>query len=160
MHSDIGDHLHEGGINSNNRAEAICQFPYDEVFRDLDGEEPEDSVTFADMGSALALILQWVCGTRDSHRPRDINLIAARSLTLLLWLAPDQCEYESLADIARFAGCTRAALSAALVCLKSQSGCLASMGKGWETRRAFSEAQFKSVANGTHSSRRRRDRKA
>jgi hypothetical protein len=145
------DHVHPIGFEDDETPVRTCDFPFDQVCADLDGEPAEDLVTFSDMSAALALIIQWVCGD-SKKRTTDVRIVAARALCLMQWLCPEQSQYENMADVAKACGCTRAALSKSLLSLKDQTGCLLSSGKGFFTRATFSKAQHRAVDGGTHSS--------
>jgi biotin operon repressor len=153
-----GDHLHALAYGADHRLEQITDFDFDEIDRNLSGEETEDEqVAWGDMAAAFALVLQHICGDRIGVT--DVRIVAGRALSLLLWLAPDQCDYDSMADIAKACGCTRAALSKSLIRLRDDTGCFLSAGKGFHTRAQYSEAQRRAVEAGTHSSQSRADRK-
>ena len=153
--NNLGDGIHDLAFLDGRLVQTV-DFDFDEVDRNMSGEEPEDEqVAWGDMVASFALLLQWMCGNRTP----DVRIIAGRALSLLLWLQPDQCEYDSMAEIAKACECTRAALSASLLRLKDDTGCFLSVGKGFHARAKFSEAQHRAVSSGTHSSQTRTDRK-
>jgi hypothetical protein len=83
------------------------EFPFEQVFSDLDGSRPGDSVEWADMVAGLAIILDWIC----LNRVNDVRQVAARALTLHYLLSPEMAHYKSLAEIADACGTTKQCVS-------------------------------------------------
>ena len=159
-HRDSIDHLHSYGRNDANKLEPSAGFDFEEVFRDLDGEEPaETTVSMADASAAISILLGWICGTMHD-KPLNITSVGAKAESLLLLLDSNQSKYESLADIAAAAGITRQTLSKSLLSLKDQTGLALSIGKLAGTRQTYRATQIKSLEAGTHSSTTRKDLKS
>ena len=157
FHGDIGGHVHETAFEDNQIVE-VTDFDWASIDRSCDGIEPaEQTISLADASAAISIILGWICKGQYKSDPAPIASVASRAEALLLLLDPNQSRYETLADIARASGMTRAAISKSLLSLKDQSGLALTIGKLHGTRDTYREAQRKCVAEGTHSSFRRRD---
>ena len=151
------DGIHQTAINSDSgQLEGVVGFDFDEIDRNL-GHDPEAEarVEMADVSAALAIILQWICGTPD------IRNVGARAASLLAYLDPSNAPYDrvSLAIIADEAGCTRASLSKELLDLRDQVGVTLIMGKLGSSREAYSKAQNTAFKSGRHTAFKRKDRK-
>ncbi len=144
----FGDYINTG----------VTDFDFDEIDRNLGFSEPDDQtehdISMSDVGAAFSLILGWICASDT------LTGAGARAAALLTYLDPVNSRFESLADIARDAGLTRATLSKALLELRDQAGVNLSMGKLAGTRSTYSTAQREAVSKGTHCSATRKDTKA
>src|SRR4051794_40426992 len=119
----IGDHLHDIAFEDHEFV-PTTKFDYDAVDQALGLEPvPEMPVAFADMCAAFSLVLEWIT------EPKDAALIGGRALTLLYFLDSDISRFESLEAIAQHTGCTKQALSKALIGLRDGSGVGLTMGK-------------------------------
>ena len=166
LHRDpAGDHLidityipGDEGSGEPGRFERIADFSWEEVYRAVDGEEPaERMISFSDSSAAISVLIGWLCHSgRDE--PADIRTVAAKCEALLFWLDPNQSKYESLADIARVTGHTRAAISKQLLNLKDQLGSCVSVGKRSHTRATYRACQVEAIEKGTHASFKRRSK--
>jgi transposase-like protein len=98
------------------------------------------------MSAALALILNWVCSSPN------LTYCGARAAALLCLLDPINAPHhrDSLANIAREAGVTRAAISKWIVQFREEADISLTVGKLNSTRETFRNAQLEAVANGTH----------
>jgi hypothetical protein len=153
-HDTCGDHIRAIGVNSDGHLERIGNPDWESIYYNCDGESTEeDTVSFSDMGAALAIILQWICSSKD------LRLAGARAASLLCFLDPVNAPHgrDSLTKIASEADCTKAALSAALLDLRDQTGCALSMGKLASTRERYAQAQKAAVQAGCHSRSTRKD---
>jgi len=134
-------------------------FDFSEIDRNVFGIEPEDtgtkSVSFSDMSAALSIILGWIRCRAKTPEPRGV---ASRALGLLYLLDPVTSRYDSLDQIAKACGMTRAAISASLVQFRDEVGlCFEMGGKRELSRERYSRGQKAAVDLGTHSSFRRRE---
>jgi hypothetical protein len=154
-HDTCGDHLHEISYSRDNEQfERIAHFDFDQIDRNLGYEpEPEKAVEMSDVAAALAIILQWICGTPN------LTNAGARAASLLAFLDPTNAPHgrETMADIAVEAGCTRAYLSKALLDLRDQTGIALTMGKLGSTRQTYAKAQKAAFNAGCHSGATRKD---
>ena len=151
FHGDLGDHLHDIAIEDESLVRSQ-DFPWEEVYRDLDNEEPpEQMISMADASSAVAIILGWICQSRRDD-PASIATVGAKAESLLLLLDPINSKYKSLADIAEAAGLTRALLSRSLLSLKDQSGLALTIGKLHGSRETYRNVQRGLVHSGRHAS--------
>ena len=151
--SDFGDHLHAVAIEDG-RAVRSYDFDYDEIDRNLGNEpEPEPGIPMHDVAAILSLLLQWACSS-DS-----LTLVGARTASLLAFLNVVDAPHNrrTLAEIAREAGCTRQALSKALLELRDECGIHLTIGKRSYARESFKKAQLAAVEAGVHASVTRRD---
>jgi hypothetical protein len=152
-HYDNGDHIHDTSIEEGHLIRT-CGFDYDEVERQLGNEPEQDStVTMSDMSAAFSLVLEWILGADT------LAMCGARAAALGCYLNPTHNNRfgSHLAAIADQAGCTRAALSKALITFRDSVGIHLSAGKLSGTRSTYREAQIKSLENGTHTSLVRKD---
>jgi hypothetical protein len=138
------------------RTTGTCEFAWDEVYANVDKEEPGDRmVSFSDMTAALSLILGWIVSAQN-----NVNSIASRALSLHYLLSPTESSHKSLESIATLCNMTRAGVSGALVKFRDEVGIpFALGGKSEHSRETYSRAQKASFASGNHSSVRRQDRK-
>jgi len=147
---DLGDHLHSVGIVDGHRGQT-CGFQYDEVYRNVDGEEPEeDMVSFSDMSAVLSLILQWMCG---KHKAGGNLIVSAgvRAHSLLYMIDPVNSSFENMTDIAAAAGMTRANVSKGLMELRNQVGDVLPI-RGMLARESYRRSQAAALKAGVHSS--------
>ncbi len=151
LHRDpAGDHLHEVAFQDGG-FERVGHPDWEEISRRVDGEEPADTtVTMSDVGACFALILQWALGADT------LTLAGARIASLGVYLDPvHNARFGSnLAEIAREAGCTRAALSKALMDFRDDCGIQLSGGKRSEARASYRQTQIEALEAGRHSSQR------
>jgi hypothetical protein len=149
FHEDAGgDHVHEVGVVDNQLAR-ISHFDYDEVDRNLGFEpEPDSTVTMSDAAACFSLILEWIL------KGETLHLAGARAAALAIYLDPvNNSKFgSSLAEIAREADCTRAALSKSLIDFRDAAGVYLSMGKRSDARKTFRSVQVEAIEKGTHSS--------
>jgi len=132
---------------------------YDRDFRNVDGEEPADTmISMSDASAAISILLGAICDTRKTDHPINMASVGAKAESLLFLLDPNQSRYESLSDIARTANMTRAGLSKWLLKLKDEVGCFLSAGKLSGSRQTYAKAQHAALAAGCHVSQRRRSR--
>jgi hypothetical protein len=132
-----------------------CDFDWNEVAANLDGEEDakEKTVSFSDMSAALSLVLLWIQGSKAQCK---VGSVASRALSLLYMLDPVNSRFGSLDDIGKATGLTRAAISQNLVAFREKIGLAFAMGGKTEaSRENYSRAQKAAVVAGTHSSCRR-----
>jgi len=151
----LSDHVHAIAIQDG-RIERVGQFDWDEVYRNVDGEEREETaVSFSDMSAVFSLILEWML------KAETLQLVGARAAALAMYLDPVNNNRfgSSLLQIAEQAGSTRAALSKSLIDFRRAAGVHLSMGKGSETTDSYRACQIKSLEAGTHSSFNRKDLK-
>ena len=144
-----GDHLHQAGRNSDGRLELTENFDFAAVDRLLGNHEPEDSVSWSDMVAAFCLVLEWLTGSTDNT---TFAMSGARCHSLIYFLNPTGCRFDSLEEIAMEAGCTRAALSKSLLQVRDQLGMHWTMGKRSFVRESCRRGQLASVDLGTHAS--------
>ncbi len=146
-YQDLGDHLHTLAIEDEKLVRSQ-DFDWEELCRNVDGEEPEErTVSMSDASAAISIILGWICENR-SHHASNMASVGARAESLLLLLDSNQSRYESLAQIAEAAGLTRAALSKSLLSLKDQSGLALTIGKLGGTRAKYRAAQVEAIEKG------------
>jgi hypothetical protein len=154
-HYDNGDHLHATALEDQ-RTIRTESFDYDEVDRQL-GHEPEEdtAVSMADAAACFSLILEWCL------KAETLVLVGSRCASLAIYLDPiNNSKFGSnLAEIAETAGCTRAALSKALLGFRDASGIQLSAGKVSGSRPTYRASQVKAIEAGRHSSTTRRDLK-
>jgi hypothetical protein len=154
------DGIHDIGF-VDGHIEPIAQFPYDEIdinlgLADPDSEpsdQPEQpaKITFQDAAAAWILLVEWIVGDNRS----SFTMAAARAHTIIYWLSPDTCRFDSLQAISEEANCTRAALSKSLLELRDQLK-IGFQFKRPGSREAYSECQTVALREGKHSSQRRR----
>jgi hypothetical protein len=148
--------VHEVGHDKDGRIERIAHPDWESIYHDLDGEGIEDStVTMSDVGAVLSLILQWAC------RSNSLTNVGARIASLLAFLDPVNAPHKrnTLAAIAKEAGCTKALLSRELLELRDQTGVRLTLGKRSFSRQSCRTAQNYAVKAQVHSSASRRDSK-
>jgi hypothetical protein len=157
FHGDEYDnHIHEVGFGDNHEAVPVTNPDdfYDRLDRRLNGEnEPpaeEDAVTFKEMASALAVVLDFICNTPHP------NVIAGRALALQFLLPPTESRYESVSQIAEDVKLTKAALSKAVIQFADAMNVRLPVGKRKGTRQTFKEKQLALVAEHKHASDSRR----
>jgi hypothetical protein len=123
-HFDGLDDVHEIGVDHDGHLEHIAQINHDEIDRRLAGidEEPERTVGLSDVLSALMRLLYFATASNGLLGEKALTLAGTKIHSLLWLLNPTESPYNSMADIARAAGCTRACLSAALLKLTDQIG--------------------------------------
>jgi hypothetical protein len=148
-----GDGVHEVCWDSDSESfEGVTQPDFESIYRACDGEEPaETMVSFSDMSAALAIILGWLCKSQRDE-PAKINIVGAKAEMLLWWMDPTQSRYDSMSDISRAAGVTRALLSKYIVALRNELQLYMSAGKSQGSREVYSRAQHAAVAAGCHAS--------
>jgi biotin operon repressor len=157
-YQDLGDHLHTLAVEDETLVRSQ-DFDFEEVYRNVDSEEPEETtISMADASAAISIILGWICQSAKDE-PASIKTVASKAESLLLLMDSNQSKYKSLADIARAAGLTRAALSKNLLSLKDQTGFRVIVGKLGGARDTFRSVQNALVANGRHASEKTRKRK-
>jgi hypothetical protein len=134
------DHIHDIGFEGN---EAVpISNPddfYDQLDRRLAGEEDapqEDAVTFKEMASALAVVLDFACA---GNHP---NIIAGRALALQFWVAPTESRYESVSHIAADVGLTKAALSKSVIQFADAMNARLPVGKKKSSRQASARSNL------------------
>ena len=155
-YQDLGDHLHSVGIVDGHSAKT-CDFNWEEVYRNVDGEEPpETMISMADASAAVSTLLGAICDMRRTNHAPNMASVGAKAESLLFLLDPNRSRYVSLADIAATANMTRAALSKWLRRLKDEIGLFLSAGKMEGSRQTYAKAQHAAVAAGCHASQRRR----
>jgi hypothetical protein len=147
------------GVDEDRHLEATTDFPYDEVDAAL-GNEPvaefEDSITWAEASSCLIRLLQWITS------PDKLEKAGARAHLAVYLLDPSQCKYGSLRELAEASGCTKQALSKALMDWRPELKVGLNLGKRAYTSENYRQAQYRSIQAGTHytSARKRRDSKS
>jgi hypothetical protein len=132
-------------FDADGHVEQTSEFAYDEVDRNVFGiEDEEDSVSYADMAAALALVLNWCCSSPN------LTHVGARAAALLCLLDPTNSPHgrDSLANIAREANLTRAAISKWIVQFREEADISLTVGKLNSTRKTFRDAQLVAYANG------------
>lgn len=143
---------------SDGRLQPITSFDFDEIDERLGwSERKEDSVSFSDMSAAFSLVLGNLIG-RSEAKPRSMAMVGALVHTLQFFLDPTNCRFDSLAEIAAEANCTRQALSSWLMALRDQLDVCWQLGKPQGTREAYREGQLAALERGTHVSQRRREK--
>jgi hypothetical protein len=155
LRAESGEHeIHPFAFVEGHR-EAITQFDY----RSLDPDEPEDMVSFSDLTACFSLVLQWACG-QNRNRADQSHIIGAgiRVHALLFLLDPTHARYQSLADIARDAGVTRAAVCKAIIRLRKELGDIIPGLRSMQARENYRQAQRAAIAAGVHSSHRKRQK--
>jgi len=138
----------------------VSNFPYDEIFRRLDGEPEEGKSTAAISGEALIALLSWIVGDRPSEVDSPFG-IAARAIALLWMLRPDLVPgFRTISDVATHTAMSKQALSKSLAEFKREArwthakhfklappGCYQESGKrGWKTRLANLQKRKESAA--------------
>jgi len=149
----LSDHVHEIAYQ-NGKLEGVGQFDWDEVYRNVDGESPEEAtVSMSDMSAVFSLILEWML------KGDTLQLAGARAAALGVYLDPVNNNRfgSNLSQIAEQAGCTKAALSKALIEFRDAAGIHLSGGKCSGARGVYRQTQIKSIAAGRHSSYNRKD---
>jgi hypothetical protein len=151
FHPDHGDHLHAIAFTGDGRREPTCDFNWDEVEHNLDGEtEPESPkvLSWDDATSMLVTVLQWCL------RSRSLNECGSRIAALHLWLRPQDSAFVSYSDLARETGVTKACLSNWITTLRDQLGehMPPASSKRNGCREVYRNAQLAAVKAGTHSS--------
>jgi hypothetical protein len=147
-----------GSILTADGPESIATFDYGEIDRRLGFEPEEEKVTCSDASAAISLILSWACGRADSIQAPSIVSAGVRTHALLYLLDPVNARYSSLEAIADDANMTRAAISKALVELRSQLGGILPMKRSGSSE-VYARAQKAALAAGCHSSASRKDSK-
>jgi hypothetical protein len=147
--SPIGDHLHTVAY-CEGRIEPTVGFDYGS----LDPEQPEDMVSFSDMGAAFSLILQWACG--KLKRSSDPIVSAGARINALFYLIdPVNSRFENMSDIAAAAGMSRAGVSKALLELRDQVEDVLPI-RSMLARESYRRTQEAALKAGVHSSQRRK----
>jgi hypothetical protein len=141
--------VHEIARNSEDRLEPVSQFSYREVDRLLGFEDEDDKISFSDASAAMALILQWMCGTsrgltKGNGKQSPIVSAGVLALALLFLLDPTNARYESTPQIAEAAGVTRSAVNKALMVLRDQLGGILPL-RGTIARENYRKAQLAAV---------------
>jgi len=131
------------------RIHEIVDFDYDAV----DGPQPEATAPVSQMAAGLCEILSCLA------KGRNLKTSGARVLALLAMLDPIKQSMRNLSEVARLAGCSRAALSKFLVNFRDTYGFGLIAGKLQGSRAAYREGQLRSLRNSTHSSFCRKDAK-
>jgi biotin operon repressor len=147
--SQLGDHLHPLGKNSDGRLEPIAFFEYGQI-DGFERDEPEQMISFSDAAACWSLLLEWIVAGRKS----SLAMAGARAHSLLHFLDSDNCRFKSLQAIADEAGCTRAALSKQLLELRDQ------LHMGFDFKKVGSSdnyraGQLRALEQGKHSSQRK-----
>jgi hypothetical protein len=140
--------------NDAGQFEGVVDFPYEEIDRALGFEpEPDSAVTWADMSAAFCLVIEFILGGET------LTLAGARAAALAVYLDPvHNSKFGSnLAEIAREANCSRAALSKSLLNFRDAVGVHISAGKPHGSRSTYQEAQRRCIEAGVHSSTTRKD---
>jgi len=151
------DGVHEVGHDQNGKITSIAHFDYGEVDRRLGFEDKDDMISFSDASAALALILQWMCGSSRNGQQSPIVSAGMRAHALLWLLDPTHARYQSTPEIAEAAGISRAAVSKCLMVLRDQlDGILPLRGTG--ARENCRKAQIAAVAANVHASQRKREK--
>jgi len=143
-----GDHLHSAARTQDGRLERTTHFDFEEIDRLLGNHGTEDSVSWSDMVAAFCLVLEWLTGSTGT----TFVMSGARCHSLMYFLDPTNCRFDSLEDIATEAGCSRAALSKSLLQVRDQLGMHWKMGKRSFVRENCRRGQLASVDLGTHAS--------
>jgi hypothetical protein len=150
------------GVEGEFQNVSVTDFNYDEVDQSLGwAEDIEKPVEFADMTAAFSLLLSWMCG-RSNTKDHQYNPVAAagrRAFSLLYLIDPTNCRYDSLDEIAKASGATRAIVSRDLMKLRTELGGILPM-KGSGSKENYRKAQLAAVAAGCHSRDRRHDRRS
>jgi hypothetical protein len=141
----IGDHVHELGTEDGKLVPICTPFQADP------GSEPH--VPMPDVASGFSTIVHWICSAKE------LNMVAARALTLQTWLDPVGAQFRSLNQIAEHCAVTRAALSKAVLVFRDEHNIGLTIGRLESSRAVFRQAQRIAFQNGTHSSQTRKNRK-
>ena len=161
MHSDThGDHVHELAIEDAQFV-GVEQFDHDSIDQANGWREPgqaqmPDTVSFSDMSACFILILEWML------KGKTLQIVGGRCAALAAYLDPVNSNRfgTSLTEIGKQAGCSRAALSAALVEFRDAVSIHLSNGKGSEARASYRATQIRAMEAGRHSSFSRKDSKS
>jgi hypothetical protein len=131
-------------------------FDFHSVYRNVDGEEePEDTmVSMADLSGVFSLIMEAIL------KADNLTMAGAHAAALGVFLDPVHNDRfgSNLAEIAREAGCTRAALSKFLMDFRRAVGIHLTAGKRSGASESYRQAQRDCIAAKTHSSFTRKDR--
>lgn len=149
---DLGDHLHEYSFNHDSgKPEPSVNFDYGEVEARLGevGEidaalDTDQSIGYADACAGWIMLLQFITS------PDSLTTAGARAHLLQYWLDPSECRYQSLAELAKAAGCTKQNLSKALVDFRHYLKVHIGLGKLESTSATYAQSQHDSVAAGRH----------
>jgi hypothetical protein len=138
--------LHENiGVDADGHLEPTTDFNYDQIrFDDEPIAEDDDSITWAEASSLLVRVLQ-----RITH-PDELAKAGTRAHLVVYLLDPSQCKYSSLRELAEEAGCTKQALSKALMDWRRELQVGLNLGKRAYTSESYRQAQYRSVQAGTH----------
>jgi hypothetical protein len=136
--ADLSDHLHRLGVE-NDRPVPVTDFDFDAV-----DPLPQTETSLDQAVKNFGALLDWLW---HDHPTSAYKLAALRTL-----LDPVQGEFRSLAEIAREAGLSRAAVSGWISELRTRFG-IAMNFRGSATNENCKLAQLRAVANGTHAAR-------
>jgi hypothetical protein len=142
---EVSDGIHELGTEDGKLVPICTPFDAD--------SGSETHVPMPDVASGFSTIVHWICS------PVDLNMIAARALTIQTWLNPINAQFRSLNKIAEHCSVTRAALSKAILVFRDEHNIGLTIGRLESSRAVFRQAQRIAFQNGTHSSQTRKNRK-
>jgi hypothetical protein len=140
--SAYNDGIHDTGLDEE-KLVPITRFVYPDEATPPVSEKP---LTIAEVSSAFSNVIDWIV------TPQAPNMIAARSLTMKLWLDPIRSRHRSLLRIAQECDVSRAALSKALLAFRDEYSIGLTIGRLESSREIFRQAQLASIENGTHAS--------
>jgi len=131
-HVDLSDHVHQLATEDD-QIVGVCDFDYSEVDRGLGwAKDSEGMVSMSDCAAALSLVIEHCL------QAQSLTLAGAEPAALAVFLNPvHNCKFgRTLSEIAKEAGCTRAALSKSLINFRDAAGVHLSMGKLSGSRRS------------------------
>jgi hypothetical protein len=138
---ELGDGIHCIGVNGDGRLEPTVDFAWDEIEPIA---ERDDSITWADASSLLVRVLQFVTA------PDELKMAGARANLVVYLLDPSQCKYKSLRELGEACGCTKQALSRALMKWRLEVAVDLNLGKRAGSSESYRRAAYRSVEAGRH----------
>jgi hypothetical protein len=151
---EASDHIHGNLGVEDEQLVPTTDFDYDSIDRDVFGHEPEeDIVSFSDMCSALSLIVGWATASPD------LTHVAGRIAALGVLLGNTNHGRDTLADIARECGVSRAAVSKWICNFRDQFDTSLTVGKKSSVREIYARSQRVAFTNHTHSAFTRTDKR-
>jgi hypothetical protein len=164
VHHDLGDHLHAAAW-VDDELTPIADFDHSDIDARLGWVEPSGAPrgglniaeanalrdqAFSDASEALISILQWATRPYKGHEQPTPSVVGAKILALQLLLRPEQSPFRSLTEIAKRIHRTKACLSKWVTELRDEVGLQLSIGKSFESRRKYADAQRRAIERGSH----------
>jgi hypothetical protein len=138
-----GDGIHNISVGQDGRIEPSVDFDWNAI-ESL--AEDNDSISWAEASATLVKLLQWIT------EPGELAKAGARANLVVYLLNPAECKYGSLRELAEASGCTKQALSEALMDWRRELNLGLNLGKRAYTSESYRQAQDRAFAAGNHAS--------